>query len=476
LPAEKRLSGLAVNAASGLKQALAPTDALMLSFALINTASNSTTRTGVGGEDMRKTDHIRKHSTKFRYGLGADPAGGKRHVTRRRAYGDGGIDARSENSWRLRYWINGKRFTKTVRGTKSEAQKMLRDLLHSGDTGTHVAPDKITVGAWVEQWIASGAPGRRQKKVSRRTIERYSELLRCHVVPTLGMCRLQQLQATDVDALYVNLAKNLNPRTAHHAHTVLSACLGTAVRKGLIMASPMTRVEKVPSPGESDHGEVLDADELRKLLDGFRGSVLYSIVVAAAFTGARRNEILALRWSDLDVANKTLRIERALEETKEGLFFKAPKTKRGVRTIAIDDDLIGLLLVEREKHLRLVTGVPDGVEVDLSLVRLPEGALIFPSPASARFDFTRPRDPHAITRGFASRAHKLGFDKLRFHDLRGSHETALLDHGVPVHVVAARCGHDPAVLLRNYAKRTKKADTSAAAVISALSQSVLRRP
>ena len=58
---------------------------------------------------------------------------------------------------------------------------------------------------------------------------------------------------------------------------------------------------------------------------------------------------------------------------------------------------------------------------------------------------------------------KLGLP-VRFHDLRGSHETMLLDAGVPLHVVAARCGHTPAVLLRSYAKRTRKADTSAAVV------------
>jgi integrase len=58
----------------------------------------------------------------------------------------------------------------------------------------------------------------------------------------------------------------------------------------------------------------------------------------------------------------------------------------------------------------------------------------------------------------------------RFHDLRGSHETLLLDKGIPVHVVAAHCGHDPAMLLRTYAKRTKKADTSAAEIIGALSK------
>jgi integrase len=73
---------------------------------------------------------------------------------------------------------------------------------------------------------------------------------------------------------------------------------------------------------------------------------------------------------------------------------------------------------------------------------------------------------------FAKKAKKLGF-KLRFHDLRGTHETLLLDRGVPVHVVAARCGHDPAVLLRNYAKRNAKADESAAAVIADISKTIL---
>lgn len=63
--------------------------------------------------------------------------------------------------------------------------------------------------------------------------------------------------------------------------------------------------------------------------------------------------------------------------------------------------------------------------------------------------------------------------ELRLHDLRGTHETLLLDAGVPVHVVAARCGHDPAVLLRSYAKRTRKADRSAAGVIGSISKGVL---
>jgi integrase len=213
----------------------------------------------------------------------------------------------------------------------------------------------------------------------------------------------------------------------------------------------MRQVVKVPCPGEPDHGIALDQDELRKLLEGFRGLSLFPIVAVAAFTGARRGEVLALRWEDFDAEAKTLRIERSIDDTdKHGLRIKGPKTERGKRTITIDDDLIALLVAERERHLRIIAGIPDGAAVDLSLVRLPAGALIFPSPGA---DLTKLRHPRAITKEFGQRAKRLGFPNLRFHDLRGTHETLLLDRGVSVHVVAARCGHDPAVMLRSYAKR-----------------------
>ncbi len=398
-------------------------------------------------------------------------------MSKRRGHHDGGIDLRAQNSWRLRYRINGKRFTKTIHGTKSEAQKVLRDLLHAGDTGEHVTPDKMTLGQWIEHWISIGCPGnKKRREVGQRSIERYAELLRCHVVPMLGERPLQQIQATEIDALYVQLVTRMSVRTAHHVHVVLGACLGTATRTRRLARNPMLELAKVPSPGEADHGMALEADQLRTLVQGFKGTALFPIVAVAAFTGARRNEILALRWNDLDVANKTLRIERAIEETDEhGLRIKGPKTERGKRTIAINDDLLSLLVSQRERYLRIVAGVADGITVDLSLVKLPVDTLMFPSPPAPGegFSFTKLRNPRGITKEFVRKATALGFPGLRLHDLRGTHETLLLDAGVPVHVVAARCGHDPAVLLRSYAKRTQQADTSAAAVIGTLSRNVL---
>jgi integrase len=133
--------------------------------------------------------------------------------------------------------------------------------------------------------------------------------------------------------------RQLDAAQRHHVHVVFNACLGATTRKGILTSNPMARVEQIPAPGETNHGLALDADELRKVVEGFRGTALFEIVAVAGLTGARRNEILALRWTDFDTSERSLRIERALEETKEaGLTFVPPKTKRGLRTFVIDDE------------------------------------------------------------------------------------------------------------------------------------------
>ena len=122
-----------------------------------------------------------------------------------------------------------------------------------------------------------------------------------------------------------------------------------------------------------------------------------------------------------------------------------------------------------------MAGVPDSAAVDLSLVKLPAEALMFPNPPSPgeSLSFTKLRNPRATTKQFTRVASRLGFAGLRFHDLRGTHATLLLNAGVQAHVVAERCGHDTAVLWSNYAKMTKSVNTSAADVVAALTKGAL---
>src|SRR5262249_42626221 len=125
-----------------------------------------------------------------------------------------------------------------------------------------------------------------------------------------------------------------------------------------------------------------------------------------------------------------------------------------------------------DKYKRLAGIEPDeGNVVKLQPVKkLPQGALLFPG--GDLKDLTLLRDGSAVTRVFKRHAERLGF-KIRFHDLRASHLTMMLDKGEPVHVVAMRAGHDPVVLLRNYAKWTKKADAKVAATNAEVSKGMV---
>jgi integrase len=227
----------------------------------------------------------------------------------KRPHGTGGIDKRGKNSFRLRYWKDDKQYSVTFRGTRDEAQKELRSILRSIDTGEHATPTKDTLAEWAKQWIEAGAPGRKRVAPGQRARERYDQLLRTHVLPTLGEYKLQAIHSTNIDKLYLSLEGKVAPATARAIHNTLGACLGAAVRTRKLTINPMQHVTKVPAKGESDHGIALDDQELKKLVQGFKGSALFGIVSVAAFTGARRGEILALRWSDFDAQEKTLRIE-----------------------------------------------------------------------------------------------------------------------------------------------------------------------
>ncbi|MGY4193385.1 tyrosine-type recombinase/integrase [Bradyrhizobium sp. USDA 4520] len=402
----------------------------------------------------------------------------------KRSHGDGSIDQRGENIFRLRWRANGKRHAKTFHGTKAEARTDLRKLISAVSAGEHVDPSKLTVDGWLDQWLSIGAPGRKQEEVSERTRERYSQLLKEHVRPVLGSRPLQRVQSTEIDRLYSDLSTKVSPwtkrplskRTQRHVHVVFGAALATAVRTGLLSVNPMAKTAKKPKAGDGRPGIALDETDLAKLVTGFRSSPLFPIVALTASTGMRRNEVLALRWSDLDASAKTLKVERAWEPTKaKGMTLKAPKTTRGLRTIDLDDGIVALLLKEMEHLQRIKAGVPDGASVNLQLVKLPADALMFPAvPAPGRdFDFARPRDPWGVSKAFRLRAGKLGFAGFTFHMMRHTHSTMLLDKGMPVHRVAARIGDDPATLLRVYAQLTKKKNAQMSEVVNALGALIL---
>jgi len=177
--------------------------------------------------------------------------------------------------------------------------------------------------------------------------------------------------------------------------------------------------------------------------------------MVALFTGMRLGEVLALRWSRIDLDRKRLEVREALEPAKGGVGFKAPKTKAGRRDITLPDILVEALRDHRRAQLQSC--------LQLGLGRLPDDALLF-----AQLDGS-PLNPSNVSSDWGTFAGRIGMPQLTFHGLRHTHASQLIASGrVDIVTISNRLGHaKPSVTLAIYAHMFKESDVKAAAAINA---------
>jgi integrase len=350
----------------------------------------------------------------------------------------GHIRQRSPDAWEIRYTLGtdpatGKRrtATATVRGNRKDADRELRRLLRTIDTGEHVDPNRLTVREWLATWLAAV-----RQEVAPRTAERYGEIVNHFVVPALGNLPLAKLAPVHIQDAYTALADGgrrdkkpggLAPRTRRHIHRILSSALARAVEQQLLARNPAEVFRRRLPKVERKEMIVLSPEQSMRLLDAVRHSRIFWPVLLALATGARRGEVLALRWRNVDLDGGTVRIVESLEQTKGGIRFKAPKTDRAravtLPAFAIDE----LRRLRREQ-----------AEALLQLGVRQTGATLL----CARAD-GEPLQPQSLTHEFPRFLVRLGVDfpRVRFHDLRHSHATQLLLAGVHPKVAQERLGH-----------------------------------
>ena len=241
----------------------------------------------------------------------------------------GSITQRSPGSYRLRYSLgrdpSGKRKwgTATVRGTRKEAERELSRLLRSADTGEHVASERMTVGEWLVLWIDTT-----RAEVSPKTHERYSDIVRCYLIPAFGGLRLQRLTPSDISRAYAGFDRDPSPRTRRHIHRILKSALARAVAQQVLARNPADTLTKLPKV-ERQPPSVLTVEQSRALLAAIAHTTTYWPVLLALATGMRRGEILALRWRNISLDTGAIRVVESLEQTRKGgLRFKPTKTER----------------------------------------------------------------------------------------------------------------------------------------------------
>jgi len=362
---------------------------------------------------------------------------------------------------------NGKRrqMTETLVGvTKAKAEAILADRKRTVTGGQFVADQEMTLNDLFDRFMEV-----KSKKCAATTLQRYDGLLRTYLRPRFGKIALGKLKTVDLVSAYALWSRSkVAARTVLHAHDLMRNALNRAVKWSLVTRSVAASLDSDDLPKAiKPESAVLNESELRRLLDeakkpssrstsrGYLSAyaAFYPAVAFAAYTGARRGEVLALRWSELDLDAGTVTISRSLAQTRDGLFFKEPKSGRS-RTISISTTLVATLRSHRAAQ--------SAEKLALGAAYHDEG-LVFARPDGSTLT------PWNFGAAFRDLVRRAGVPRIRLHDLRDTHASLLAKAGVPIEVVSKRLGHSTiAITVDRYLVVYRDRDEAAASAFDKL--------
>ena len=242
----------------------------------------------------------------------------------------GSITRRGKASWRIKFDMPGDdtagRVTRyiTVRGKRQDAERELTRLVSAAHDGTLVEPSRVTLDEYLRMWIDE------TQGLAGKTRERYRQLVEQQILPHLGALVLQKLRPAHIASWHAKLLKAggkkgspLTARTVGHAHRVLHCAVEQAVKNEIVSRN----VVHVIAPPRVEDVEVkaLTADQIAPVLAALKDHRLEPIAVLALSTGARRGEILALTWENIDLVKATMRIERKYRADPRRAEFQTAK-------------------------------------------------------------------------------------------------------------------------------------------------------
>ncbi|RKN39524.1 site-specific integrase [Streptomyces hoynatensis] len=366
----------------------------------------------------------------------------------KRANGEGSITRRKDGTYHGRVYVtttSGVRKRVSVYGkTRDEIREKVTELQAQEAKGVPQPDTNMKLDDYLTYWLA------RVVKVNRRpkTYQGYESVARVHLVPGLGRKKIRTLRAAEVRTWLAQVAAEcqcckhgldvdrkrccaageccrtlLSRRMVQSIHAVLRNALQNAVREKLITRN-VAQLVQVPTP-TYDTGKGLSLRQARLLLKEAEKDRLHALYVLALVMGMRRGELLGLGWDSIDLDRGSLIVERALQRVNGALTLVKPKTRSSVRTVPLPPVVVKALEQHRERQAQERAAAGD---------TWTETGLVFTSRVGTALE------PDNLRRSWYPLRKRLGLE-LRFHDLRHSCVTLLLDLGVPPHVVQQIAGH-----------------------------------
>ncbi|WP_172196664.1 tyrosine-type recombinase/integrase [Saccharibacillus qingshengii] len=317
----------------------------------------------------------------------------------------------------------GKRRQKMKAGfaTKKEAEQALAKTLTELGRGSYIEETTESVQDHFLNYLELKRPN-----VRPGTMKTYKWLVNYHIIPKLGQIPIAKLKPAHLVAMYERLRveDGLSPQSVNHVHKVLHDALAIAVRHESLHRNVATLVKPPKIPKTKT--KVWTNEELSQFLSYAKPYRYYMIILLAAACGLRRGEALALRWIDVDLEAKTLTVRQSYTRGEHGHAFHEPKTKAGIRTIAMPEIVVAAM--KRQKALQAQDKLAAGPNyTDCGLVSQTKRGL--------------PINPYYFEARWLDMLKKSGMPKIRFHDLRHTHASLLLKQNVHPKIVSERLGH-----------------------------------
>ncbi len=369
---------------------------------------------------------------------------------------NGSIEKRGQKSWRITIYtgkdVNGKwkRETKTIRGTKADAERKKREMLTNYDKGLPVSTPKITVSEFLNQWLQDYC----QINVSPRTYRSYEGMIRRYVKPAIGHIQISKLSPHYIQSIYTDMTnQGLSAQTILHTHRCLSKALKCAVKWEIAVRNVCDSVE-FPRPKRKEMA-YWTAEQVNQFLTTLNHSDYNAVFFLAIHTGMRRSEILGLQWKDLDIPNLQLSIQRTVYRVSgKGIVIGEPKTRQSRRSVTLTQEAAMLLAGLRSKYWE---------QRQYLELTVNDSDFVFSNAEG------KPFRPHSVSTAFRRMAKRSGLPQIRFHDLRHTHATLLLQQGVHPKIVSERLGHsDINITLNTYSHVMPNMQSEAAEAFSGL--------
>lgn len=299
--------------------------------------------------------------------------------------------------------------------SKDVAVGLLRDLIDQRDRSVVQDPRRLRVGTYLRQWIASV-----QDDLAPATWRKHEGIIRVHIIPALGGLLLSDLSVSDVRRFLSG--RRRDAQTVRHMRATLRRALADAVRDGLV-ARNVAALAPAPKMQKAER-TYLTTGQARRIIEEARDERYWPLWVLILTTGLRVSEALGLAWSDIDLPNRSLKVQRQLVRVNGEWGRGKLKTRQSRRSIELVPQAVEALTEQRKRQDAERGDYPQPID-----------GLVFTTPTGQPVHSTNVLPPWYAT------LVRLRLPRVTTHDLRHSAASMMLAAGVPLPVIAATLGH-----------------------------------